>query len=259
MSARFDSGRPDLASSSQTVALVTGGSRGIGAAIIERLTRRGINCINLDLEPPSFPSDARYICVDLANAERTASVFSDVAASYDALWLVNNAGIVAPASVEDVRIEDFDRVVAVNLRAVIQATQAVLPAMRGAGFGRIVNISSRAALGKELRSAYSATKAGLIGLTRTLALELGPHGITVNAVGPGLIDTELFRAVNPADSPRTHGLKAAIPMRRLGTPEDIAHAVDFFLSDEASFVTGQTLFVCGGLSVGPISATHDNT
>jgi NAD(P)-dependent dehydrogenase (short-subunit alcohol dehydrogenase family) len=242
-----------MAGTSRAVALITGGSRGIGAAIVERLVHRGIDCINLDRDPPSLPSNARHVFVDLVDATQTAGVLEDIVASYDVLWLVNNAGIVAPAHIEDVRIADFDRVVAVNLRAVIQATQAVLPAMRRAGFGRIVNISSRAALGKELRSTYSATKAGLIGLTRTLALELGPDGITVNVVAPGLIETELFRAVNPADSPRTHALRDAIPMRRLGRPEDIAHAVDFFISDEASFITGQTLFVCGGLSVGPAS------
>lgn len=254
------SGRGRSASApSRAAALVTGGSRGIGAAIIERLAGRGVDCLNLDCEPPSAPGNARHVSVDLADADVTARVLDDVAAAYDVLWLVNNAGIVAPALIEDVRIEDFERVVAVNLRAVIQATQAVLPAMRRAGFGRVVNISSRAALGKELRSTYSATKAGLIGLTRTLALELGRDGITVNAVAPGLIETDLFRTVNPADSPRTRALADAIPMGRLGKPEDIAHVVDFFLSDEASFVTGQTLFVCGGLSVGPANASHEHT
>lgn len=246
------------ASSSRSVALVTGGSRSIGAAIIERLDRRGPDCINLDREPPSAPSRAQHIFVDLANPVETARVFSAVTASHEVLWLLNNAGIVAPAGIDDVKLEDFDQVVAVNLRAVIQATQAVLPAMRRAGFGRIVNISSRAALGKELRSTYSATKAGLIGLTRTLALELGSDGITVNVIGPGLIETDLFREVNPADSPRTRALIEAVPMRRLGRPQDVAHAVDFFLSDEASFITGQTLFVCGGLSVGAASARRDD-
>ena len=122
--------------------------------------------------------------------------------------------------------------------------------MKAAGKGRIVTISSRAALGKELRTAYSATKAGVIGLTRTWALELAPHGITVNAIGPGPIETELFKSANPHNSPRTQAIIRGVPVQRLGQPEDIAHAADFFLSDGASFVTGQVLYVCGGMTVG---------
>jgi 3-oxoacyl-[acyl-carrier protein] reductase len=239
-----------MTQSSRAAALVTGGSRGIGAAIVARLARRRIRCINLDREPPRSPDATRYIAVDLADREATARALRDITAEHDVLRLVNNAGIVAPALIEDVELADFDRVAAVNLGAAIQCTQAVLPAMRQAAFGRIVNISSRAALGKELRSVYAATKAGLIGLTRTLALELGPSGITVNAIGPGPIETELFRASNPPDSPRTRAIIDAIPVRRLGLAEDIANAADFFLADEASFVTGQTLFVCGGLTAG---------
>jgi 3-oxoacyl-[acyl-carrier protein] reductase len=242
-----------MPTSPRAAALVTGGSRGIGAAIIARLTARGIPCVSLDREAPSgaqASSGARHVGVDLTDRDATARALREIIAENDILWLVNNAGIVAPAAIEDVQLADFDRVAAVNLSAPIQCVQAVLPAMRQAHFGRIVNISSRAALGKELRSVYAATKAGLIGLTRTLALELGVHGITVNAIGPGPIETELFRSANPADSPRTRAIIEAIPLRRLGQPEDIAHAADFFLSEEASFVTGQTLFVCGGLTAG---------
>jgi 3-oxoacyl-[acyl-carrier protein] reductase len=238
------------ANSPPAAALVTGGSRGIGAAIIARLARRGIPCINLDREAPRAPDGARHVPTDLADRDATARALREITAAYEILWLVNNAGIVAPAAITDVDLADFDRVAAINLSAVIQCTQAVLPAMQRARFGRIVNISSRAALGKELRSVYAATKAGLIGLTRTLALELGSHGITVNAIGPGPIETELFRASNPPDSPRTHAIINAIPVRRLGKPEDIANAADFFLADDASFVSGQTLFVCGGLTAG---------
>ncbi len=138
----------------------------------------------------------------------------------------------------------------INLRATIQCTQAVLPAMKAAGFGRIVNISSRTALGKVLRTAYAATKGGLISMTRGWALELARHGITVNAVGPGPIATELFDAVNPPGSPGTDKIIQEIPVKRIGQPEDIANAVSFFLSDASGYVTGQTLYVCGGLSIG---------
>jgi NAD(P)-dependent dehydrogenase (short-subunit alcohol dehydrogenase family) len=126
--------------------------------------------------------------------------------------------------------------------------------MKAARFGRIVSISSRAALGKELRTVYSATKAALHGMTKTWALELGAHGITVNAVGPGPIDTELFRRVNPADSPRTKAIIEGIPVKRLGTPEDIAHAVASLLDERAGFITGQVLYVCGGMTVGNAGA-----
>jgi 3-oxoacyl-[acyl-carrier protein] reductase len=239
-----------MPTSPRAAALVTGGSGGIGAAIIGRLTRRGIPCISLDRVAPQAPNGARHVGVDLTDRDATVRTLREITTENDILWLINNAGIVAPAAIDEVQFADFDRVVAVNLAATIQCTQAVLPAMRQARFGRIVNISSRAALGKELRSVYAATKAALLGLTRTLALELGPQGITVNAIGPGPIETELFRSANPPDSPRTQAIIDAIPLRRMGQPEDIAHAADFFLSDGASFVTGQTLFVCGGLTSG---------
>ena len=238
----------------QCVALVTGASQGIGAAIVEKLTSQGTACVNLDREPPQNAATAEHIQADLSDTRATQAALSSLTHRFDVLWLVNNAGIVAPAPLEDTRLNDFDLVAAVNLRAAIQCAQAVLPAMRSAGCGRIVNISSRAALGKEFRSSYAATKAGLIGLTRTWALELGRYGITANAVAPGPIDTELFRQVNPADSPRTRAIIDGVPVRRLGTASDIAHAVCFLLQDASSFITGQTLNVCGGLSVG-ISVT----
>jgi NAD(P)-dependent dehydrogenase (short-subunit alcohol dehydrogenase family) len=115
--------------------------------------------------------------------------------------------------------------------------------------GKIINIGSRASLGKHDRTVYAATKAGLIGMTRTWALELAPFNINVNYIGPGLIATELFRKVNPSGSERTERLVSAIPLKRVGDPEDMANVIAFFASDEASFVTGQTLYVCGGLSV----------
>ena len=234
----------------QHVALVTGASRGIGAAIVERLVEGGIACVNLDRLPPQKSQKSKYVEADLSDEEATQAALASVTNEYDVVWLVNNAGVVAPAPLEDTRLSDFDHVVSVNLKAAIQCAQAVLPAMKASRSGRIVNLSSRAALGKEHRSAYAATKAGLIGLTRTWALELGRYGITVNAVAPGPIDTELFRAVNPAESPRTRAIIGGVPVQRLGTVDDIAHAVCFLLDDTSSFITGQTLNVCGGMSIG---------
>jgi 3-oxoacyl-[acyl-carrier protein] reductase len=151
--------------------------------------------------------------------------------------------------VDEVMEKDWDDVVAVNLKGSFFCTKALLPIMKERNRGRIINIGSRASLGKYARTVYSATKAGLIGMTRTWALELAPFNITVNYIGPGLIATDLFRQVNPSDSERTQRLVKSIPLNRLGTPEDLANTISFLASDEAAYITGQTLFVCGGLSV----------
>ena len=111
-------------------------------------------------------------------------------------------------------------------------------------------MSSRASLGKELRTAYAATKAGLIGMTRVWALELGKHGITANAIGPGPIRTELFDRANPPDAPQTKAIISAVPVKRIGTPDDVAHAVSWMLDVRSGFVTGQILYVCGGMTIG---------
>jgi NAD(P)-dependent dehydrogenase (short-subunit alcohol dehydrogenase family) len=124
--------------------------------------------------------------------------------------------------------------------------------MKEKRYGKIVNISSRASLGKQRRTGYSATKAAIIGMTRSLALELAPYNINVNCVGPGPIVTELFDHVNPKESPATQALIQNIPLQRLGTPKDVAALVAFLASQEASFITGQTIYICGGLSVGSI-------
>jgi NAD(P)-dependent dehydrogenase (short-subunit alcohol dehydrogenase family) len=164
--------------------------------------------------------------------------------------LVNNAGLVKPALLEDVQDGDWDEVVNVNLKGTFFCTRAVLPFMKKVRYGKIINISSRASLGKEVRTVYGATKAALIGVTRTWALELAQYNINVNAIGPGPIATELFTAANPMDSPRTKAIIAGIPLRRVGQPEDVANLVSFLASDESSFITGQVIFICGGLTVG---------
>ncbi len=231
--------------------LVTGGSYGIGRAVIERLIQDGYDVVNLDLKKPEAPhANEQYFEVDVSDEAQLKSVLTEVVANRPITRLVNNAGIVRPARIEDAKLEDMHAVMAVNLGASIICAQMLLPQMKEAGFGRIVNISSRAALGKLERIAYSSSKAGLHGFTKALALEVGKYGVTVNAVGPGPIATELFNRVNPADSPATKRILESIPVGRMGTPADVAHQVASFLDARAGFITGQAIYVCGGMTVG---------
>lgn len=235
--------------------LVTGASDGIGRATAVRLAREGYELVTLDRVAPRAPlAGETWIEADLASEEDTRRALALATGQRAITRLVNNVGTVRPGSVEEATSEDLAVVVGLNIRCTLQCVQALLPAMKAARFGRIVNISSRAALGKELRTVYAATKAGLHGMTKTWALELGAHGITVNAVGPGPIGTELFHRVNPADSPRTRAIIEGIPVKRLGTPDDVAHAVASLLDERAGFITGQVLYVCGGMTVGNAGA-----
>lgn len=232
--------------------LVTGGSRNIGRAIVERLHADAYTPVILDLaEPESNPGE--FHRVDLSRPEEIARTLAAVLARHVVTRIVNCVGVVKPATLEATTLADFDAVMALNIRCAVQCVQALVPGMRAARFGRIVSISSRTALGKELRTAYSASKAALHGVTRTWALELAADGITANAVAPGTIETTAFYENNPREDPRTRAIIEAIPAKRIGTPVDVAHAVSFFLDDRSSFVNGQVLYVCGGLTVGKAS------
>lgn len=229
--------------------LVTGGSSGIGHAIIKRLAQEGFDCINLDRTPPP-DLQGLWIEADLSTPGTTEKALTQALASGPITRLVNNVGTVRPATVENATIADLEAAVSLNLRCALQCLHSVLPGMRKQRLGRVVNISSRAALGKELRTVYAATKSGLHGMTKTWALELGRHGITANAVAPGPIRTALFEAANPPEDPRTKAIIHAIPVRRMGMPEDVAHTVAMLLDERAGFITGQTIYVCGGMTVG---------
>ena len=243
------------------VAIITGGARGIGRAAAIKMIKEGASVALLDILSKEVSQTAKElqanggralgIKADVTRKEEVGKAVDQVLAKFGRVdILVNNAGIVKPALLEDVQDGDWDAVVNVNLKGAFFCTRAVLPAMKEQHYGKIINIGSRASLGKELRTVYGATKAALIGVTRTWALELGQHNINVNYIGPGPIATELFTGANPVDSPKTKAIIDGIPLKKMGQPEDVANLISFLASDEASFITGQAIFICGGLTVG---------
>ncbi len=243
------------------VAIVTGGAGGIGKATAYKMIHEGASVIIVDILPAETKQvanelnvqggKARGMIADITRKDEVDQVIKQAMKEFGKVdILVNNAGIVLPALLEDVKEEDWDRVVSVNLKGTCFCTQAMLPIMRKNRYGKIINIGSRASLGKTDRTVYAATKAGLIGVTRTWALELAPYNINVNYVGPGPIATELFKSVNPAESEKTKAIIRGIPLGRMGQPEDVANLIAFLGSDEASFITGQAIFICGGITVG---------
>ncbi len=243
-----------MSHSGDRVALVTGGSAGIGRAICERLLGEGAMVISLDRAAGTARHPRLHaIEVDLVDRAATAQAAAEVARRFAPTTIVHNAGAIRAASLAHVQLSDLDALVELHLGSAIALVQSALPAMRAAHFGRIVMIASRAALGLPTRTAYSATKAGLIGMARTWSLELGPEGITANVVAPGPIRTAMFHDVIAAGSERERDLAASVPVRRLGEADDVARAVSFFADPGNDFVTGQVLYVCGGTSVGGLS------
>lgn len=229
-------------------ALITGATRGIGKAIADRLAKSGQMVVGIARRrTDDFPGLLRT--ADLADPEETRAVLADLTRTHTFTRLVCNAGFNARQPVEDIELATFDRIVSVNLRSAIQCVQAVTPDMKKAHWGRIVGIASRSMLGRPGSSVYGGIKAGLTSMCRSWALELARHGITVNVVAPGPIDTDMWRVNNPSDGPNAETIVRAIPIGRLGRPEEVATAVDYFLSHHSAFTTGQVLYVCGGLSV----------
>jgi len=240
------------------VALITGAGQGIGAAIAHRFAREGavVVCADIKLEGVQATTEsirsaggkAEAEVVDVADKAQVEALVSRVVAAHDRLdILINNAGITRDALAMRMKEEDWDLVMRVNLRGTFLPSQAVIRPMRKRRWGRIVNTSSIAALGNAGQANYSASKGGVISLTRTLALELASSGITVNCVAPGAITTPMLETV--PEEIRAKFIER-IPLGRFGTPDDVAAAHLFFCSDLADYITGQVLFIDGGMSVG---------
>jgi len=234
--------------------LLTGASSGIGLATAEAFLNAGYEVICIARRPCPLRSERlRSITVNLMDADATRSAALELAAEAPATTIVHCAGAIREKSIEETRIADLEALASLHLTAALSLVQANLAAMKEAHYGRIVLISSRAVLGLARRTAYSSTKAGMLGLARTWALELAPHGVTVNVVAPGPIaETEMFEELIPPGSPKMSAAARQIPVGRFGTPHDVARAIMFFADPQAAFITGQTLFVCGGTSVGSI-------
>lgn len=230
--------------------LVTGASQGIGLAVAARLAAAGHQVVGLARHGDAAAFPGELVAVDLAEREATAATLARLTSQYRFDGLVNNVGLVRPQALGQIGLDDMDAVLGLNLRPAVQAAQALLPQLQAGGWGRIVNIASLTVLGAPERTVYAGAKAALISFARTWALELAGTGITVNAIAPGPTETALFRANNPPGSAGEQRYLRGVPMGRFGQPDEIAAAVAFLMSEEAGFITGQTLFVDGGASLG---------
>lgn len=231
--------------------LVTGAARGIGRRIAQRLIEEGMQAALLDVDPAvedvARDLGADSLVVDLADAAQTRRALSAGAGDGPYWLVVNNAGVFSKTPLLEMTLEEWDRVQAVNVRSMVVVIQALAPAMVAAGAGgRIVNVASMAAkLGTPGEAAYAASKAAVVALSRIAAMELGPHGVTVNAVCPGYVLTEMGAGTRTADQIAAWTAKS--PLGRLGDPGDVASAVAFLASDDGSYMTGQAINVTGGM------------
>lgn len=231
-------------------AVVTGASSGIGEAIAAALLRRGLDVITVQRSAPRLKHPKLHFrAAELTDLSTTRQVAEAIAADFPVRYLVNNAGANCPNPLDKATVDEMNYVTTITLGAAMVMIQSVVPGMRQAKFGRIVNISSRAILGKSERIVYASAKAGLQGMTRVVAIETGGDGITVNSVMPGPVVTAHFNRGHPEGSVKRRTVIDKILVKRLGTTEDIAHAVMFLLDPDSGYITGQSLFVCGGTSV----------
>jgi 3-oxoacyl-[acyl-carrier protein] reductase len=238
------------------VAVVTGAGGGIGAAICHRLMLEGAKTVVVDIDAVKAESQAANltalggsaiaVAADITLRSSVEALVSQVTGSFRRIdILVNNAGFQRDKRIVNMSDDDWDSVVDVILKGAFLCSRAVLPSMLENRWGRIVNISSRAHLGNAGQANYSAAKAGLLGFTRALALENGKHGVTVNSVAPGLVDTAAIRELSHFDKVRENAERTT-PVPRMGTVEDVADSVAFLVSERASYISGEILHVTGG-------------
>lgn len=239
------------------VAIVTGSGSGIGEGIAKMLSSNGAKVVINDIDQKKIDQvvseikeengEAIGIKADVTSPEEVKNLIDDTVKHYGKLdILVNNAGITRDKTIRGLSVENWDKVIDTNLKSVFLTCQAAAHHMINQKYGRIINISSRAWLGFPGQSNYSASKGGVVSLTRTLALELAKHQITSNVICPGLVDTPLLQS---APQEKRDNLMKLQPTKTIGKPEDIAYGVLFFAADESSYITGQTLFIGGGKSL----------
>jgi len=250
-----------MSEASQRVAVVTGGARGIGAGTARRLSADGLAIAVLDLKEGDCAATvdaitaaggrALAVGADVSDADQVQAAVDKVAAELGPpAVLINNAGVIRDNMLYKMTVDDWDTVLGIHLRGSFLMSKACQKHMVDQRFGRIVNLSSSSALGNRGQANYSAAKAGLQGFTKTLAIELGQFGITANAVAPGFIATDMTAAtaarIGIGFEDFQKAAAAGIPVRRVGTPDDVAHVISFLVSEGAGFVSGQVIYVAGG-------------
>jgi 3-oxoacyl-[acyl-carrier protein] reductase len=250
-----------MSEASQRVAVVTGGARGIGAGTAKRLAADGLAVAVLDLKEgdcgatvdaiTAAGGKALAVGADVSDADQVQAAVDKVAAELGpTAVLINNAGVIRDNMLYKMTVDDWDTVLGIHLRGSFLMSKACQKHMVDQRFGRIVNLSSSSALGNRGQANYSAAKAGLQGFTKTLAIELGQFGITANAVAPGFIATDMTAAtaarIGIGFEDFQKAAAAGIPVRRVGTPDDVAHVISFLVSEGAGFVSGQVIYVAGG-------------